>query len=117
MVAQVADRAWFISVVSEENQVWPLTQFFLFLFCEKFIDLPSGKSMTPHPGKHYSPHVLPATPSSPSRALLPELQRTKDTVRCAALGAEVPGHGQQQLTQNLDCVFVENALIYTDPHL
>ena len=34
------------------------------------------------------------------RALLPELQR-KDTVRCAALGAEVPGHCQQQLMQTL----------------
>ena len=33
------------------------------------------------------------------RALLPELQRYKDTVRCAALGAEVPGHRQKQLTQ------------------
>ena len=44
---------------------------------------------------------------SPSRALdsphtlLPELQTYKDTVRCAALGAEVPGHHQQQLTQTL----------------
>ena len=73
--------------------------------------------MTPHRGNT----ILPATPSSPSRtleglfeltgrpsraldsphALLPELQRYKDTVRCAALGAEVPGHGQQQLTQTL----------------
>ena len=35
------------------------------------------------------------------RALLPELQRYKDIVRCAALGAEVPGHRQQQLTQTL----------------
>ena len=35
------------------------------------------------------------------RALLPELQRYKETVRCAALGAEVPGHRQQQLTQTL----------------
>ena len=35
------------------------------------------------------------------RALLPELQRNKDTVRCAALGAEVPGHRQEQLTQTL----------------
>ena len=32
--------------------------------------------------------------------LLPELQRYKDTVRCVALGAEVPGH-RQQLTQTL----------------
>ena len=35
------------------------------------------------------------------RALLPELQRYKDTIRCGALGAEVPGHRQQQLTQTL----------------
>ena len=35
------------------------------------------------------------------RVLLPELQRCKDTVRCAALGAEVPGHHQQQRTQTL----------------
>ena len=69
----------------------------------------------------YSLTFLPATPSSPSRtleglfeltrrpsqaldlprALLPELQRYKDTVRCGALGAEVPGHRQQQLTQTL----------------
>ena len=35
------------------------------------------------------------------RALLPELQRYKDTVRCAALGAEVPGHLLEQLTQTL----------------
>ena len=35
------------------------------------------------------------------RPLLPELQRYKDTVRCAELGAEVPGHRQQQLTQTL----------------
>ena len=32
------------------------------------------------------------------RALLPELQRNKDTVRCAALGAEVQGQPQEQLT-------------------
>ena len=77
--------------------------------------------MTPHWRKHYSLSCLPATPSFPSRtleglfeltrrlsraldsprALLPELQRYKDTVRCAALGAEVPGHCQQQLTQTL----------------
>ena len=74
--------------------------------------------MTPHGGNTSLP-FLPATPSSPSRtleglleltpsraldsprALLPELQRYKDTVRCGALGAEVPGHRQQQLTQTL----------------
>ena len=77
--------------------------------------------MTPHRGNTIFLPFLPATPSSPSRtleglfeltrrpsraldsprALLPELQRYKDTVRCAALGAEVPGHRQQQLTQTL----------------
>ena len=66
--------------------------------------------MTPPSGKHYSLPFLAATPSSLSktleglfeltrrpsralglpRALLPELQRYKDTVRCARLGAEVP---------------------------
>ena len=50
---------------------------------------------------------LPATPSSLNwtlnspRALLPELQRYKDTVRCAALGKEVPEQSQKQLTQTL----------------
>ena len=38
----------------------------------------------------------------PPRALPPDLQRYKDTVRCAAFGAEVPGHCQQQLTQTLN---------------
>ena len=70
-------------------------------------DLPSRQINDPSSGKHYSLPFLPATPSSPSRtldspsALLPELQRYKDTIRCGELGAEVPGHHQQQLTQNL----------------
>ena len=88
-------------------------------------------------GENYSLPFLPATPSSPSRtleglfeltgrpsralnsprALLPELQRYKDTVRCAVLGAEVPGLRQDSRTtdSNLDGAFVENALFYTDP--
>ena len=33
--------------------------------------------------------------------LLSELQRNNDTIRCAALGAEVLGHSQEQLTQAL----------------
>ena len=49
------------------------------------------------------------------RPLLPELQRYKDSARCAALGAEVPGHRQQQLIANLVDAFVEKALFYTDP--
>ena len=79
--------------------------------------------MAPSLGKHYSLPFLTATPSSlsrtheglfeltqrPSRALdsprslLPELQRYKDTVKCATLGAEVPGHHQKQLTQTIVC--------------
>ena len=72
----------------------------------------------PWSGKHYFLQFLQATLSQtlvglfeltwrPSRALdspcalLPELLRYKDTVRFAALGAEVSGHCQQQLTQPL----------------
>ena len=93
----------------------------IFPFGKKIIDLPGGQINAPSSGKHYSLPFLPATPSSPShaleglyeltrrpsraldspRALLPELQRYKDTVKCAAPGAEVPGHRQQQLTQTL----------------
>ena len=63
--------------------------------------------MTPRWGEYYSLPFLPATPSSLSwtldlpRALLPELQRYNVTVGCAAIGAVVPGHRQQQLTQTL----------------
>ena len=74
--------------------------------------------MIPCQGKYFSLPFLPASPSQtlerlfeltrhPSRApelprlSLPELQRYKDTVRCAALGAEVPEHRQQQLAQTL----------------
>ena len=80
-----------------------------------------GKSMTPHQGNtipfHFSkllPRLRLVTPVGlfeltrhPSRAfelpcaLLPELQRYKDTVRCAALGMKVPGNCKQQLTQTL----------------
>ena len=83
--------------------------------------MPGGQINDPSLGKHYSLPFLPATPSSPSwtleglfeltrrpswaldspRALLPELQRSKDTVRSGVLGAEVSGHRQQQLTQTL----------------
>ena len=87
--------------VPEIVQVWPLTQFFSVSFLCKTIDLPGGQINDPSSGKHYSLPFLPATPSSPSRtleglfeltrrpsraldsprALLPELQRYKDTVR------------------------------------
>ena len=77
--------------------------------------------MTPSSRKRFSLLFIPSTLSSPSwtleglfeltrrpsrslhspRALLPELQRYKDTISCATLSAEVPGHRQQQLTQTL----------------
>ena len=57
--------------------------------------------MTPRRGGYCSLPFLPATPSSLSRTLPPELKGYKDTVMCAALGAEVPGHCQEQLTQTL----------------
>ena len=40
--------------------------------------------------------------------MLPELQRNKNTVRCALLGAEVSRHHQTTTDANLDCAFVEN---------
>ena len=82
----------------------PLTHFFPSPHCGQINDLSLGK--------HFSLPFLPATPSSPSQtleglfelkqcpsraldwphALLPDLLRYNDTVRCAMLGAEVPGH-------------------------
>ena len=49
-------------------------------------------------------------PSTSPRVLLPELQRYKDTIRCAALGGEVPGDRQQQLTQTLIVRFLKTHL-------
>ena len=51
------------------------------------------------------------------RVLLPELQRSKDTVRCEALGAKVPGHRQKQLTQTLFVCLLKTHFFYTDPCL
>ena len=48
-----------------------------------------------------------------SRALLPELQRYKDTVKGVALGAEVPGHRQQHLTQTLVVRLLKTHFFYT----
>ena len=44
-------------------------------------------------------------------ALLLEVQKYKDTVRCGSLGAEVSRHRQEQQKKNLDCAFVENATL------
>ena len=81
---------------------------------------------------YYSLPFLSATPSSPSRtleglleltrcpswaldlprALLPELLRYKDRTSCG--GPRTPSNITDA---NLDCAFVENALLYTDPWL
>ena len=60
----------------------------------------------PPSGKYFSLLFFWATPSSPSRtldlphALLPELQRNKETTCCVTLGVKIPGqHSQLQLTQ------------------
>ena len=101
--------------------------------------MPGGQINDPSSGKYFSLSFLPVTPSSPSRsleglfeltrrpsraldsprALLPELQRYKDTVRCAALGAEVRGPRTPSRTTdaNLDCAFVENALLFVVPNI
>ena len=88
----------------------------------KIIDFPVGQTNDPLSGKHYSLPFLQQLPSfgpgplkgffeltgRPSRAfnldayVALELQRYKDTFRCGALGAEVPGHRQEQLTQTFD---------------
>ena len=46
-------------------------------------------------------------------ALLPELQSYRDTARCAALGAEVLGYGQQQLMKH---TFLHQSLILKCRH-
>ena len=50
-------------------------------------------------------------------ALLPEVQIYKDTVRCAALGAEVPGTPSRTTDANLDFAFVESALLFMVPNI
>ena len=86
--------------------------------------------MIPRLGKRLSLPFLPATPSSPShtlgglfemtqhyswvidlpRALLWELQRNEDTIRCVVLGAEVTDHHQRQLAQTLMVPSLKNTL-------
>ena len=48
-------------------------------------------------------------------ALHPELQRYKDTVRCAMLGPGGPRTPSKTADANLDCAFIEYPLLYQDP--
>ena len=79
--------------------------------------------MTPSSGKHYYLPFLPATPSSPSqtldspRALLPELQRYKNNCQVWRARRGGPRTLSTTTDANLDCAFIENALLYTDPRL
>ena len=55
------------------QQVWPLTQFFLFLFCENSLICLEGKSMTPHRGNTIlfrSSPQLPRLRLGPSKGFL-----------------------------------------------
>ena len=62
---------------------------------------------------HFSLPFLPSTPSFPTRALLPELQRYKDTFRFTALGVQIPGHRQWQLdTQPWLCICWNRTFAY-----
>ena len=99
----------------------PKLNLFCFLPVKKIVDLPGGEIIDPQLGRYFSLPFLLATPSFPSQtleglfeltqcpsralnsphSLLPELQRYKNVVRCGALGAVVPGHRQQHLTQTL----------------
>ena len=98
-------------------------KFFCFLFLWIIIDL-----VGPLLEKYFSlPFLAPIRTLEglfeltwrPSRALdspcalLQELKRYNDSVRCAVLGTKIPGHCQEQLIQTS----VENALLHTDPWL
>ena len=111
----------FFCICCGKSGLAPISMFSGSLFFCKINGLPGGQINGPSSGKDFSLPFLPVTPSSPSRtleglfemtrrpsrafdspfALLPELQRYKDTVRCGELGAEVLGHRQQQLAQTL----------------
>ena len=62
-------------------------------------------------------HSTPTRAPSP-HALLPKLQLYyEDTVRCVAIGAEVPGHHPKQSTQTLIFLLQKNPHFHTDPWL
>ena len=77
-------------ICQAQNQVCQRTQFFsVSFFCKKIIDLPGGQINDPASGKHCSLPFLPATHSSSSRPLLPELQ--------------IQGHHQEPSTRLVRC--------------
>ena len=70
--------------------------------------------MTPHQESLFS-SVPPSNSLVSVSCVASELQRYKDTVRCVALGAEVPGHRQEQLTQTL-IVRLKKTHLFTPIH-
>ena len=63
-------------------QVWPLTQFFLFPFCENSLICLEGKSMTPHRGNTIlfcSSQQLPRLRLGPSPRLVRYFRNDRDT--------------------------------------
>ena len=75
---------------SQAHEIFPVLSYSALTYLSQSLTLKGLFELTQHPSRALD---------SP-RALLLELQRYKDAVRCAALGAEVPGH-RQQLTQTL----------------
>ena len=87
-----------------------LNSIFLFLFCKnplsrKYFSLPflqaTSLSLSRTLEELFELKFPPLKGLDMPRALLPELQRNKDTISCCVLGAEVPKHHQKQLTQTL----------------
>ena len=114
-------------------QVWPITHFFLFPFCEKSLICLEGKSMTTHRGNTIlfrSSQQLPRLRLGPWRAFWADTAPFKGPrlTSCVASGTtEIQRHRQVWRARrggprtpstttdaNLDCAFVENALFYTD---
>ena len=92
----------------------------------RIIDLPGEQPNDHLSGKHYcllffvsvwtlegrfEQKRCPSRSHGSPRALLPELQRIRDTVRCAAIGGGVLLHGQEQLMQTLTVCMLKMHLL------
>ena len=66
----LAPKDYFAQHVYEKSQVWPLTQFFVFPFCENSLICLEGKSMTPHRGNTVLSQQLPRLRLGPSKGFL-----------------------------------------------
>ena len=82
-----------------------------------FSVLPPSNSLVSDTGGLFELTRLPSRALDSPRALLPELQRYKDIIKCVALGARVPRTQSRTIDANLDCAFVENALVFVFPNI